>query len=79
MEPLVVGGLTGLTAVVGVAFWQLMVRPESLLSLWSDPRSPQVWFDQHPGTLRALRWALGTVLFLAGFLTGLTLTFLVQT
>ncbi len=79
MEPLVVGGLTGVTAVIGVAFWQLMVRPSGVLSLWSDPSRPEPWLEQHPGAVRALRWTLGAILFLSGFLTGLTLTFLLQT
>jgi cytochrome P450 len=91
MEPLIVGGLTAVTAVLGVAFWQLLVRPEALLALWADPdrssasglrdprREAEGWFDHHPGTLRALRYSLGTVLFLSGFLTGLTLTFLLGT
>ncbi|HHO52527.1 MAG TPA: hypothetical protein ENK18_17080 [Deltaproteobacteria bacterium] len=80
MEPLIVGGLTGITAVVGVAFWQLMVRPNALLALWSDPSVPaEPWFEHHPGALQGLRWALGIVLFLSGFLTGHTLTFLLQT
>jgi hypothetical protein len=85
MEPLIVGALTAVTAVLGVAFWQLLVRPEALLALWADPRRDPPWghgdgwFDSHPGALRALRYALGTVLFLSGFLTGLTLTFLLGT
>lgn len=79
MEALIVGVLTGITAVVGVAYWQLMVRPEGLLALWSDPGSHDTWFDQHPGTVRALRCTLGVVLFLSGFLTGLTVTFLMGT
>lgn len=80
MEPFIVGVLTAVTAVLGVAFWQLLVRPESLLGLWADPRAePEGWFEHHPGTLVALRYALGTVLFLSGFLTGLALTFLLNT
>lgn len=87
MEPFIVGVLTAVTAVLGVAFWQLLVRPESLLGLWSEPRvepgtprwGDDGWFEHHPGTLRALRYALGTVLFLSGFLTGLALTFLLGT
>lgn len=80
MEPLIVGALTAVTAVVGVAFWQLMVRPESLVALWADPRlEAEGWFELHPGTLRALRFVLGLVLFLSGFLTGLALTFLLGT
>lgn len=80
MEPFIVGGLTAVTAVLGVAFWQLLVRPEALLALWTDPSTPSdVWFEHHPGALRALRYSLGTVLFLSGFLTGLALTFLLGT
>lgn len=81
MEPFIVGGLTAITAVLGVAYWQLMVRPETMLALWTDPRKDgdTSWFRHHPGALRALRYALGTVLFLSGFLTGLALTFLLGT
>jgi hypothetical protein len=80
MEPFIVGALTAITAVLGVAFWQLLVRPETMLSLWADPpRETEGWFQHHPGTLRALRYTLGTVLFLSGFLTGLALTFLLGT
>ena len=80
MEPFIVGVLTAVTAVLGVAFWQLLVRPESLLGLWAEPQpETEGWFEHHPGTLRALRYALGTVLFLSGFLTGLALTFLLGT
>ncbi len=80
MEPVVVGLLTSMTAVLGVAFWQLLVRPESMLALWSDPdASREDWFLHHPGAIRALRAAAGALLFLLGFLTGLTLTFLLGT
>lgn len=80
MEPLIVGVLTAVTAVLGVAFWQLLVRPETLLALWSDPQGEgEGWFEHHPGALHALRYALGAVLFLSGFLTGLALTFLLST
>jgi cytochrome P450 len=79
MEPFIVGGLTAITAVLGVAFWQLLVRPETMLALWADPRESDIWFQHHPATLRALRYTLGTVLFLSGFLTGLALTFLLGT
>lgn len=80
MEPFIVGALTAITAMLGVAFWQLLVRPETLLSLWADPRARDAdWFQHHPGALRALRYALGTVMFLSSFLTGLALTFLLGT
>jgi hypothetical protein len=85
LEPLIVGALTAVTAVIGVAFWQLLVRPEALLALWVDPRRDLAengvdgWFEHHPGALRALRYALGAILLLSGFITGLTLTFLLGT
>jgi hypothetical protein len=81
MEPMIVGCLTAATAVVGVAFWQVLVRPESMLALWAEPPRADGggWFDHHPGALRALRYALGMVLFMSGFLTGLALTFLLGT
>ncbi|MBX2803608.1 MAG: hypothetical protein KTR31_38375 [Myxococcales bacterium] len=75
MEGLMVGILTGLTAVLGVALWQLMVRPESMLALWPDRRGGgRPWFDYHPGALRALRFTVGALLLGVAFLTGLTLT-----
>ena len=76
MEPLIVGALSAATAVLFLAFFLLLVRPETLLAMWSDPRADEGWFEDHPGALRALRYALGTLLFLSGFLTGLALTFL---
>jgi hypothetical protein len=85
MEPFIVGALTAITAMLGVAFWQLLVRPETMLALWAEPSASASsaregdWFQHHPGTLRALRYTLGTVLFLSGFLTGLALTFLLGT
>lgn len=79
MEPWIVGAMTAVTAVLGVAYFQLLVRPDTLLSLWTDPEDRHPWFEAHPGALRALRIAAGSVLFLAGFLTGLTLTFLLGT
>jgi hypothetical protein len=79
MEQVIVGWLTAATFVLGVAFWQLLVRPEALLALWAEPEREDGWFEHHPGALRGLRYALGAVLFLSGFLTGLALTFLLST
>jgi hypothetical protein len=79
MEQVIVGWLTAATFVLGIAFWQLLVHPEALLSLWADREGEEGWFEHHPGALRGLRYALGTVLFLSGFLTGLALTFLLST
>ena len=41
MEPLLIGALTGMTAVVGVAFWQAWVRPWALMALWSSGTPPK--------------------------------------
>ncbi|MEN0061034.1 MAG: hypothetical protein AAGA48_02735 [Myxococcota bacterium] len=80
LEPLIVGALTGLTSVVGLAYWQSMVRPAALLTLWSDPdQTFEPWYDRPPAAVRALRWALGMGLALCGFVTGLVLTLLLAT
>jgi hypothetical protein len=91
MDPVIVGALAGGTAILSVAFWQLLVRPEPFLALWTralwtrgrlDPEgggSDGGWFEQHPAALDALRWALAGLLFVSGFLTGLALTFLTGT
>jgi hypothetical protein len=79
MEPLIVGMMTAGTAVLGVGYFQLLTRPETFLSLWAAPDDRHPWFDAHPGALRALRIVSGGVLFLCGFMTGLTLTFLLGT
>ncbi len=79
MDALVVGALTAVTVTLGTLFWHLLVRPEVLLSLWSDPADGHEWFEHHPGAVAALRWAGGGVLFLLGFLTGLVTVFLVRT
>ena len=79
MDPVIVGALAGGAAILSVAFWQLLVRPEPLLALWTRRADRETWFDQHPAALDALRWALAALLFGAGFLTGLALTFLTGT
>jgi hypothetical protein len=76
MEPLIVGALAGLTTVLGIAFWQLLVRPEPLLALWGRSDG---WLETHPGPVRALRLVFALLLFVSGFLTGLALTFLTGT
>jgi hypothetical protein len=76
MEALLVGALTAMTVAVGAFLWQLQVRPRALLHAWGDEDG---WLDAHPGALVALRYALGGVLILLGFLTGLALTFLTTT
>jgi hypothetical protein len=76
MESLIVGFLAGATAVLGVAFIQLLVRPEPMLSLLSRGDD---WVEAHPGSLSALRAVFAVLLFVSGFLTGLALTFLTAT
>jgi hypothetical protein len=80
MEALIVGFLTAITVSVGALFWQLLVRPEVLLTLLGDRGAIEAgWFKQHSGTLTALRWTTGVMVLLLGFFTGLTLTFLSST
>ncbi|MBT3222871.1 MAG: hypothetical protein HN348_27660, partial [Proteobacteria bacterium] len=55
MEALIVGFLTAITVSVGALFWQLLVRPEVLLTLLGDRGAIEAgWFKQHSGTLTAL-------------------------
>ena len=75
----VIGGLTAVTAVVGVFWWQLLVRPQALLAGWTKDPDAVEWFEQHPATLAALRWVAGSLVFVLGFVTGLALTFLART
>ena len=80
MAALVGGFLLATTVAFATLYWQLLVRPEVLLSFWRDGSMVQEdWFDHHPAGLRALRWATGATLFLLGFLTGLAWSFLVTT
>ena len=79
MEATIAGLMTAGSAVLGVVVFQLLVHPEVLFGLWSDPEDRDPWVEAHPGATRALRIAAGSVLFLACFLTGLTLTFLLGT
>jgi hypothetical protein len=78
MDPLTVGALAAMTAALAVAFWQLLVRPETFLALWSAKPTDE-WVVHHPAAVRALRYAAGTLLFLFALLTGLTVTFLLMT
>lgn len=79
MDGLVIAVLTATTAVVGVFWWQLLVRPDALLAGWSSDPEAVEWFEQHPVTLAALRWVAGSLVFTLGFITGLALTFLART
>ena len=77
MDAIVVGALTSVAAVVAVLFWQLLVRPESVLALWHETAATdEVFAEPHPGAVRALRFASASIIFLMGVLTGLALTFL---
>lgn len=78
IEAGVVALLGALTVSAMVVAWQLAVRPDLMLGMWGEPERGG-WFDHHPGALRGLRLALGVVVFLMGFLTGLCLTFLTGT
>lgn len=80
MDAVLVGLLTALTIALGAALWYLLVRPDVVLSLWNEGAATQEgWFEEHPATLTALRWALAVAVFLLGFLTGLATAFLSKT
>lgn len=79
VEPVLVGLLTALTAVLGVAYFHLLVRPGVVLGMWADPDDEHTWFDGHPGALRLLRVVAAGLVFAAAFATGLSLTFLLGT
>lgn len=77
----IVGGLfVAATMVVGYLYWQLLVRPDVLLSFWHDGSATHDgFFEEHPAGLRALKWVTGGVLLLLAFLTGLVWSFLIGT
>ena len=75
MDALLVGGLTAAVTVAAMLLWLLFARPESLISLWSDP-APGGWFEENDGTLQALRVTGSVVVAVLGLLTGLAITFL---
>ncbi len=79
MDAVLVGSLTALTAVAGVFWWQLMVRPDALLYPFGVRDREDGWFEHHPGAVRALKLVAGGLVFVMGFLTGLALTFLYRT
>lgn len=74
MDALVVGALSAVGAVCALVLWVLLVHPEVVLSLLRG--ESEDWVAHHPGAVRGLRVALGAILVLIGFLTGLSLTFL---
>ncbi len=79
MEALVVGFLGALTFTLGAALWMLLVRPEVFAPWRGAVTAEEDWFEEHPATLGALRWVLGGLLALLGFLTGLATAFLGST
>lgn len=80
MDAVVVGLLVALTLSVCMALWYALVRPDVVLSLWSEGAATEDgWFEEHSGSLTALRVALGVGVFLLGFLTGLATAFLRST
>lgn len=74
-ESLVIGVLTACTMCTATVVWYLWVRPDALLS-WLHQDGAEVWFEEHPALLRALRLTAGLALFLMGFLTGAATSFL---
>lgn len=80
MDAVIVGVLTAAAAVSAVLVWQLLVRPDTIVSLWTDGTATEdPWFGSSEGAVRALRVATAALLFLLGVLTGLALTFLQST
>ena len=79
MDAVLVGTLTALTAIAGVFWWQLLVRPDALLHPFGLHDGEEGWFEHHPGAVRALKLVAGGLVFVLGFLTGLALTFLART
>lgn len=77
MDALILGGLTALSAAFGLAFWTSLVRPALLDALaGADDLEGSAFFAARPGSLTALRFALGAGLALAAFLTGAATAFL---
>ncbi|NCG18524.1 MAG: hypothetical protein GWP91_05885 [Rhodobacterales bacterium] len=80
MDALLVAVLTAITAVLGVFWWNILTRPELILSGFQDANHDgEGWFEHHPGALKALRLVVGGLVFVSGFMTGLALTFLART
>lgn len=79
MDVVLLAGLTVCTGLVGLAWWQLMVRPEDLLHWMADEEGDEDWFRHHPGAVRALRITAGGLTFTLGFVTGLALIFVART
>lgn len=78
MEAVVVGVLTAITVGLGTVFWYLLVAPERVMVLFGDLSDE--WFEgDGGGSVRALTWALGIVVFLCAFLTGGVVAFLART
>jgi hypothetical protein len=79
LDVLIVAGVCGVSFVASALLWHLWVAPELVLSLLDDaPLSS----ERRPTDLRALRWLrwmLGAVVLLVGFLTGAVLAFLAAT
>ena len=60
--------------IVGTLLWGLLVHPEVVLAP-TKSAGDEGWYEHHPVTLRALRVAVGVMLFLLGVLTGLAVGF----
>ncbi len=64
------------SGAAAVAYWLLLVRPRTLLSLIHTESKDEAWFEHHPAALRAARIAGGMVLVLLGMFTGVVWAFL---
>jgi hypothetical protein len=80
LEAFLVGAAAAIGVSFAVFFWFLLVRPSLLMSVFSDSIvSDESWEDQSPFSLLLLRVMAGLILFVFGFFTGLTLSFLSST
>ena len=87
MESLIIAALFSFSVVLALLFWTLMVRPHLLLAALFQRERDMVdpttggfgWPEPEPSTLRAARWATGTLMVFSAFLCGAATTFLLAT
>lgn len=87
MESLIIAALFSFSVVVALLFWTLMVRPHLLLAALFQSERDSIdpategfgWPEPEPSTLRAARWAMGTLMVFSAFLCGAASTFLLAT
>ena len=73
---LIVGAVCASSFVASALLWHLWVAPELVLSLLDEGAGRA---EPDPRAVRWLRWALGALVVLVGFVTGAVLAFLAAT